>query len=611
MDAIGVLNPGGAFALAAVAALIALHLRQRRHRTIPVSTMFLWRQVPSEVVGRRRLRTSLLFFLQLALLLALVAGYLRPYREAGGTATGQSLLLVLDASASMQTREAGGTRFELARRRARQLVAELAPGGATMIVVASDGAHVALGWTADDTRVRRRLEELEALDTPTNLAPALRLALGEARGRPGTRLAVLTDLPPSDSPVSAADLAAIDWLQIGETDDNLALASLTLEEPAFAALRDATATVVVRNYAARERRARLEARAGSEPWDRRELTLAPRASEHVVLAAPPAAGLIAVTLDAGDALPVDDRAVAWLPPARPLDVLLVTESAELARDFRAVLGSLDDSRVEAIGRARWEEDPPPGDATVLFDGFVPERRRPVNALYLAPPPGNVLCPSTSAAEAASVVDWEPTHPALAGLDDLEALSVTPAVHLETPDWGTPLVYAAAHGLGFPLLVAGERDGRRVACLGAPLATPLVASDQLPLLVLTLSALRWLGSSDDGHFAVRTGIAAAAPGMPAARAPGIRITDGDPPVVVAERVGVHRLGTASAERVVLANLFDDRESDVGRRDAAEHPATAPVPGEASPARRELGWWLYLAGAGLLVLEALAWRREEAA
>jgi hypothetical protein len=276
------------------------------------------------------------------------------------------------------------------------------------------------------------------------------------------------------------------------------------------------------------------------------------------------------------------------------------------------VGTLEDSRVEAIGRARWEEDPPSGDATVLFDGFVPDRRRPVSALYLAPPPGNVLCPSTGAAEAATVIDWETTHPALAGLDDLEALSVTPAVHLETPDWGAPLVYAAARGLGFPLLVAGERDGRRVACLGAQLTPPLASSDRLPLLVLTLSALRWLGSPDDGHLTVRTGIAAAAPaGMPAGGAPGLRITDGDPPIVVATRVGVHRVGSAGPERVVLANLFDDRESDIGRRDATEYPATARVPGEASPARREVGWWLYLAGAALLVLEALAWRREEAA
>jgi von Willebrand factor type A domain/Aerotolerance regulator N-terminal len=609
VESIGVLNPGGAFTLAAVAALIVLHLRLRRRRTIPVSTLFLWRQIPTQVLGRRRFLRTLLFVLQLGVLLALIAGYLRPYRARGGVAAQPSLLLVLDASASMQAREAGGTRFELARRRARDLVGRLGPGGTTMIVVAAGGAHVALGWTADDTRVQRRLEELEPLDTPTNLAPALRLGLGEVRGHAGARLAVLTDLPPDGILVSPAELAAIDWIQIGETDDNLALTGLTLEEPAFATLHDATATVVVRNYAARERHARLEARAGSEPWATRELTLPPRGSEHVRLGAPPAAGLVEVSLDAGDALPVDDRAVGWLAPAAPLDVLVVTDSDELAADLSRLAPALDGSRIDTISRARWDGDPPPGYATVLFDGFVPERQRPVNALYVAPPPGNPLCPSIGTAVDASVIDWESGHPALAGLDDLNALADTPAIQLETPPWGTALVYAAARGVGFPFLIAGERDGRRVACLGAALTPPLASSDRIPLLVLTLSALRWLSAPADTTLTVLTAVATQAPaGTPAGAGPGIRFTSGDPPVVVAERAGVHRL---VGSRLVLANLFDDRESDIGRTGARERPATASVAGVTSATRHELGWWLYLAAAALLVLESLAWRREERA
>jgi hypothetical protein len=609
VDPIGVLNPGGAFTLVAVAALVALHLRRRRRRTIPVSTLFLWRQVPTQVLGRRRFRTTLLFALQLGLLLALIAGYLRPYRAQGGGAPQPSLLLVLDASASMQTREADGTRFELARRRARALVAGLGPGGATMIVVAANGAHVALGWTADDTRVQRRLEELEPLDAPTDLAPALRLGLGEVRGRRGARLAVLTDLPPDGIPVSPADLAAIDWIQLGETDENLALTSLTLEEPAFAALHDATATVVVRNYAAHERRALLEARAGSQPWATRELSLPPRGSEHVLLGTPPAAGLVEVRLLADDALPIDDRGLGWFAPARPLDVLVVTDSPELAGDLARLSSALDGGRIETISRARWDGDPPAGDATVLFDGFVPETRRPVNALYAAPPPGNPLCPSSGDAGDGTVIDWEPAHPAIAGLDDLEALTVTPAIRLETPDWGTAVVYAAAHGGGFPFLIAGERDGRRVACLGAALTPPLASSDRLPLLVLTLSVLRWLGSPEDTTLTVLTGVPIEAPaGTPAGGDAGLRVTSGDPPVIVAERAGVHRLGPS---RLVLANLFDDRESDIGRTGAVERPATASVAGVTSAAQRELGWWLYVVAAALFLLESLAWRREERA
>jgi len=76
------------------------------------------------------------------------------------------------------------------------------------------------------------------------------------------------------------------------------------------------------------------------------------------------------------------------------------------------------------------------------------------------------------------------------------------------------------------------------------------------------------------------------------------------VLLAERTGLYRVGG----RVVLANLFDDRESDIGRSGGGEWPATArpAAASAAGTARRELGWWLYLAAAALLALEWSAWQ-----
>src|SRR5207248_5075420 len=174
---------------------------------------------------------------------------LRPYvQTVAPTADRMRLLVVLDASASMQAREPGGTRFELARRRARALVGQLLGGDEVMLVVAADRTHVVLRWTADHARAQGRLEELEPLDTPTNLAPAVALALGEQRARPETAVVVLTDLPREAAGVPPDALAALDWIQIGATDDNVAIAGLVVDTPPFRGVHDATATVVTRNY---------------------------------------------------------------------------------------------------------------------------------------------------------------------------------------------------------------------------------------------------------------------------------------------------------------------------------------------------------------------------
>ena len=148
--------------------------------------------------------------------------------------------------------------------------------------------------------------------------------------------------------------------------------------------------------------------------------------------------------------------------------------------------------------------------------------------------------------------------------------------------------ATARG-AFPLLVAGERDGRRVACLGADLAGPLVSSDDVPFLLLLLSTLRWLEEPPGGAaLLVETGVPVlAGPGAAEFHGPGLHVA-GDPPVLLAERTGVYRVGA----RVVLANLFDDRESDIGREGGGEWPATVrpAAAGTAGTARRELGRWL---------------------
>ncbi|HYR97162.1 MAG TPA: VWA domain-containing protein, partial [Candidatus Binatus sp.] len=323
----GVLNPAGALAFTALAVLIALYLRGRRRRVVPVATLFLWQRVPAQALDPERFRPDLLFLAQLALLLALIGGYLRPYLEDVMPAgEGVRLLIVLDASASMQAREDVGTRFDVARGRARALVAQLLTGDEVMLVAAADRTHVVLRWTADHARALDRLEALEPLDTPTDLAPALELALGEVQARPATRVVVLTDLPREASGVGLERLGAVDYVQIGRTDDNVAIAGLELDEPPFHPASDATVTVVVRSYGRAARRVVLEATVGGAPWTRRELGLAPRGTEQVLLTHPPGAGELTVALVADDALPVDDRAVGWLADREPLDVLVVTGS---------------------------------------------------------------------------------------------------------------------------------------------------------------------------------------------------------------------------------------------------------------------------------------------
>src|SRR5437667_423636 len=166
--------------------------------------------------------------------------------------------------------------------------------------------------------------------------------------------------------------------------------------------------------------------------------------------------------------------------------------------------------------------------------------RAETALRLEPPAGNPVCPGRRPVDDSAVIDWDVDHPAVAGLDGLEALTLEHAVQLVTPGWGSAVVLGATARGAFPLLVAGERDGHRLACLGADLAGPLVSSEDVALLLLVLSTLRWLEEPPGGTaLLVQTGVPVlAGSGAAEFHGPGLHVA-GDPPVVLAERTGVYR------------------------------------------------------------------------
>jgi von Willebrand factor type A domain/Aerotolerance regulator N-terminal len=594
VSGLGIANPLGAAGLAAVAVLLWLHRRRLRRRRVPVSTLLLWRRVPPAPPVRRRPRFDALLFVRLALVLALVGGLLGPFLGAPGVPGASApLLVVLDVSASMQARERGGTRFALARRRARALVEG---SDETMLVLAAERPRVAVRWTADRRRVLERLETVEPLDVPGDLEPSLALARAETSGRSGARIAVLTDVPrPAAAP------ATMRWVEVGRTDDNVAVAGLTVDDPPGG---HPALTAVVRNHSGTARRVAVEASAGGRRWARRTLDLAPHAVRTLTLRDPPAAGEVEVGVEPGDALAVDDVARAWLAPRPPLDLLVVGDRPEGAAALAAVARALPGMRVRSLPTGAWTGTA--AGAIVVFDRTAPAPPTDAPALYAAPPADNAVCPAADVAGAAAVVDWDETHPALAGLGPQDALVAVHVQAIAPPSWGMPVLIAAGMRGVFPLLVAGERDGRRIACLGADLDRALLGSDGLPLLLATLGTLRWLAARDEALVA-RTGIPFAVPDAGDAPPPdGVRLAGG---VAVAERAGRFRLGPPGAERVVLASLADDRESDIGRDGAREWAPVAPPPEPApAPGRRDVGWWVLAAAGALMLSEWLLWRRS---
>ena len=131
----GILNPAALPFVSLLGVLVLIYLRQRTRTRIEVPSLLFWTDVPEDRVRSRRFRPDLLFLLQILLLLLLIGGLLHPYWSRTVTETrGDRQILVFDLSASMQARENGVRRFDLALDQAKDVLHDLAPLDEVMLI---------------------------------------------------------------------------------------------------------------------------------------------------------------------------------------------------------------------------------------------------------------------------------------------------------------------------------------------------------------------------------------------------------------------------------------------------------------------------------------------
>jgi von Willebrand factor type A domain/Aerotolerance regulator N-terminal len=610
-------NPAAWLLGALFAVLIALYLWERARRRVDVPSLLLWQVLPDAVVRTARFRPDWLFFLQSLLLMLLIAGLADPYlRSRRGPGGPTRSVLVLDLSASMQAREARDTRLDLARTALRQRIEALGTDDEVMLIGAAHQPRVAASFTHDHAGVVRRLAALQAVDTRANLDAALTIA---------TRAADLPDSPATvelftDTPL---DQLAPQWrdrvgiVQIGETDDNLAIEGLQVAQGRFQDYRDAHAYVAVRNFARRETHGVLTLQLDDTVFSRRGFSIAPRSVSGFPLEDLPAPGVLRASLEVDDALTVDNRAYAYVRPVRPLRVLAVSDSPALQAELERIAAATPNLQFTFAPPADYNGAD--GHDVVLFHTIAPPFPPDAASLYIAPIGAKNPFKSRGTFTSVPILDWNAQHPALAGLRPELPFALTAAQDLDVPVWADALLTSRADGREVALAVAGEHDGQRRAALAFDIATDqLLSADHLNLLLLFLNLLDWLAPSRDAVRIIHTGDVEVVDHLPALPRRIVdprrheRMLQAEESVTLdAEYAGEYRVAADGTTMRVFANFLDAEESDIGR--ASQSTSSPPAPragagGAPSRTPRGLGTWLYPIAAALMILEWVAARRR---
>ena len=221
------------FAIGASAAVVTvlLYILKLRRRPVAVAFAPLWHRVlgdrdASRLFSKLRRWLSLALQLLLIALLALALGDPRPTHQLG---TGRNVVLLIDASASMQATDEKPTRLDAAKTRAKKLVRGLG-GSDRALVVAMGAVPVPLSTMSDDANeLARAVDRVRAADTHADFGRALELAADALHGLPHGEIVVLSDgvlTPPEPAPDLGG--AALRFAPVGKSGKNLAITAFSV-----------------------------------------------------------------------------------------------------------------------------------------------------------------------------------------------------------------------------------------------------------------------------------------------------------------------------------------------------------------------------------------------
>lgn len=512
------LNPWVALGVAAavIPALLILYFLKLRRKQIMVASTLLWRRAVQDLQVNapfQRLRKSLLLLLQLLVLAAALFAIARPVIKSAFS-DDRSIILLIDRSGSMNTREGERTRLELAKAQAIGIVRSLNRTGAgwfnfggvqeltrVMVIAFSDRATIVSPFTTNTGELPELIEKITPSDSATNLREALDLAdayMAQTRveQRPGQNAEASKVVLISDGAVTdVGELAlrgTMEWIRIGETHDNVGITALRVERN-YERPDEVSAFVGVQNFGPEPVRLDLSLYVGLAPADLRlsgvqslELAAAQRTRAEGFTAAPgadaatgssmasatleltlPTAAVMEVRLSREDALAIDDRAYAVVPPPRKLVVALVSrKNAFLER----VLNSLPLQGWKQVTPEQYESLPE-GRLTVrvageevrpdlvIFDKHDTDKLPEGNYFFIGGVPRVEGVERAGELDAHTVMWWNDTHPILRHVA-LEQVIAAKGLELKLPQQ-TEII---AEGPKGAVLARYGRDGRQYLLL---------------------------------------------------------------------------------------------------------------------------------------------------
>jgi Ca-activated chloride channel family protein len=602
--------------LTAIPILILIHTLKSKPRPIEVTTLLFWQEALKERKRRvtfERLKKNLPLLLQILIVLLAALALAQPTWMHLSAQKG-NMIFVLDTSASMQTRVGSGTRFDLAREKALELIEQRDPGQKILIVEAGRQPVLKTGFLDSSRQAAELVSKMAPSDAAAHLEPAIYLAFSFVDPAAGDFVYLITDGAGSDLSALLKNHPKIRPIIVGGGEHNIGITRFEFRQHIDRSDKYEF-MLEVKNFAVSPRACSIRLSLDNVILFDQLTRFESREKKLLIL---PYAGLITgiarARLEVDDDFAVDNQAFLSLNAAKDIWVLLVSQGNPFLEKLLAAYPNFRVNSVKQVIPSSWYEQTTRHDIVIVDRMDFPQVNK-----------GNFLLidsysPTIPVSKTGQVVRprnpiWDRASPLMADVD-LSGLLVEQSTRLRADKRVKPVITSAQTGLMYTF----EEGGLRAVLLSFD-----ITRSDLPLKVafpvMMSNIFNWLnphklefsilqtqaGDPFDIYLNPQTDtFYTRAPyekwqKQQAAVNP-FRYTD-------TRKVGIYTVSEKNRQRYFTVNLADESESDIAPQSIAQgSDRLAPAPVSREIAVQQPLWMaLILTACGLLMAEWYLWLR----
>lgn len=600
--------------------IVAMYLLKLRREERTVSSTFLWRQAVRDIEANapwQKLRRNILLLLQLLLLLLLALALARPFLPTAGIA-GRNLIVIIDRSASMGATDVAADRLEAAKRQAIDLIDQLPDDGRATVIAAGGQMDVPAAATTDRRQLRDAINGIQLHNSSSDLSQALTLASALASREAQSEVAIISDgnvRLPADLRVPAA----VRFFPMGSRDTNVGMSAIAMQPSPAGQTMFAQAT----NYGSDTVNRRMDIYLDGSLFNAYNLTIEPGRDQAIVEDIPAQVKVVEARLvddSEQDALPADNTAWAVSNLGEGTNVRVVGAPNRFLDVALSLLPGVKTTRAVS-GTTTFTETAAQVPVTILDETSL-ATLPPGNLFFIAPPASTAFFSVTGKLDLPTLRPAPGDEPLLRNVS-LSGVNVGSAVRIAPGSWARTVI----DGDGGPMLLAGERDGRRIVVLAFDINNSDLPLDvAFPLLISNIVNYLAPGSGADAAqiapdapiaIPVDSSITAVRATRPDGTIVDVPITNGQAIYADTDLLGPYAVEQFQGDRLVgrqryAVNLFAPDESKI--RPTAELAVQQSsglqqaIDTSRKDGRQELWRWLAALALAVLVIEWLVYQRN---